>query len=83
MNEIANSNQNVNNNNLSEALMENVQVVESTVAVMLDGSPMSQEAFLALEASHSFDLEGRPRNQREEVEGALSAWPPPSFLLCL
>ena len=49
MNEVI-SNQNVNNNNnLSEALMENVQVVENTVAVMLDGSPMSLEAFLALE----------------------------------
>ena len=43
------SNQNVNNNNLSEALMENVQVAKNTVAVMLDGSLMSLEAFLALE----------------------------------
>ena len=49
MNEVISSNQNVNDNNLSEALMENVQVVENTVAVMLDGSPMSLEAFLALE----------------------------------
>lgn len=52
MNEVANNNPNVNNNNnnnLSEALMENVQVVESTVVIMQDGSPMSQEAFLALE----------------------------------
>ena len=48
MNEVI-SNQNVNNNNLSKALMENVQVVKNTVAVMLDGSPMSLEAFLALE----------------------------------
>lgn len=49
MNEVISSNQNVNDNNLSEALMENVQVVENTVAVMQDGSPMSLEAFLALE----------------------------------
>lgn len=48
MNEVVNNSQNVNNN-LSEALMENVQVVESTVVIMQDGSPMSQEAFLALE----------------------------------
>lgn len=48
MNEIVSSNQNVNNN-LSEVPMENVQVVTNTVAVVLDGSPMSQEAFLALE----------------------------------
>ena len=48
MNEVI-SNQNVNNNNLSEALMENVQVEKNTVAVMLDGSPMSLEVFLALE----------------------------------
>ena len=48
MSEVNNNNQNVNNN-LSEALMENVQVVESSVVVMLDGSPMSQETFLALE----------------------------------
>lgn len=55
MNEVI-SNQNVNNNNLSEALMENVQVVKNTVAVMLDGSPMSQEAFRALEVHPQEEL---------------------------